>query len=828
MRWLFRPAATLLGRLRYAHKFVVVGLVLLLPLGFVAKSYVDLQHAQIAASARERVGVAYMAPLVELTAMAVAARHEVSTGAELGLVDVGAGIARVEEADRRHGADLGVGREWAAARDLLLAADVAVPAAAAFQAYNRAVDALLLLIVHVGDRSNLTLDPNLDSYYLMDALQFRLPILLDVTGRAVDRAVLARREQAGASTDVLIDLALANGVLASTRAALHTGIGTSVASSRSGELRRLAPAGLQAVDKAVAALEQQLTEAVKQRTLAGLEDHVADPARKTTVRFTRLTAAQLDRLLAVRIAGFSRRARTVELVAVAAGLLAIWLFVGFYQSVAGPVRRMVAMLQAVAAGDLDQRVELDNRDELRFIASTLNDTVAKTKAASDRLAHQAHHDLLTGLPSRALILDRLERSLRREQPADRLAVLFLDLDRFKPINDSLGHEAGDEVLRTVADRLRDAVRPGDTVGRLAGDEFVVVCDDLPHERDAVDIAARLVAAVSDPIVLRSPPVAGREVNLGASVGVAFATGPAASPDELLGDADVAMYHAKQRGRGGVEIFDERLRVKLERRVMIQDQLLRALHDDQFRVVYQPVADAASLVVTGFEALVRWEHPSAGTLSPAEFIPVAEETGLIVPLGARVLREACRQAAAWRALPEGAGLEVSVNLSARQLADADLVATVTAALGDSGLPAGALWLEITESTVMADGATAGRTLAELRALGVRLAIDDFGTGYSSLDHLRRFPIEQLKIDRSFIAGLGGDPEDEAIVGLIIGLAGTLRLGVVAEGVETAEQLAILRRLGCDAVQGFHVGRPLPPDLAFAALGAGAGAIVTGRR
>jgi diguanylate cyclase (GGDEF)-like protein len=550
MRGLFRPAATLLGRLRYAHKFVVVGLVLLLPLGFVAKAYVDLQDGQIASSAKERVGVAYMAPLVELTAMAVAARHEVSTGAELGLVEVGAGIARVEEADRRHGAALGVGREWAAARDLLLAADVAVPARAAFQAYNRAVDALLLLIVHVGDRSNLTLDPDLGTYYLMDALQFRLPILLDVTGRAVDRAVLAQRERVGASTDVLIELALANGVLASTRAALHTGIGTSVASSRSSELRRLAPAELQAVDSTVTALENELTRAVKRRTLAGLEDDVADPARKASARFAKVTAAQLDRLLAVRIAGLTRRARTVELVAIVAALLAIWLFAGFDLSVAGPVRRMVAMLRAVAAGDLDQRVVVDNRDELRFIASAINDTVARTKAASDRLAHQAGHDLLTGLPNRSLILDRLERSLRAERAPGRPAVLFVDLDRFKPINDSLGHEAGDEVLRRVADRLQDAVRPADTVGRLAGDEFIVICDDLAAEHDAVDIAGRLVAALSAPIVLRCPSVAGREVNVGASVGIASRepgrpprptscsatpTSPCTTPSSAVGD-----------------------------------------------------------------------------------------------------------------------------------------------------------------------------------------------------------------------------------------------------------------------------------------------------
>jgi diguanylate cyclase (GGDEF)-like protein len=818
MQWLFRPATALLGNLRYAHKFAVVGLVLLAPLAFVAKTYVDLQDSQIAFSAKERLGVAYMAPLVELTATAVAARHEVAAGADAGSVDVGAAVAQVEKADRRNGVALGVSGEWAAARELLRAADVAAPAQAAFQAYDRAIDALLALVVRVGDRSNLTLDPDLDTYYLMDALQFRLPLLLDVTGRPVDRAILSARQRADASTDTLIDFAVANGVLSSARAALHAGISTAVASTRSAELRRLAPDRLAAVDTAVAVLSDRLTTAVRQRSLAGLREDAAKQAWTAGLAFARLAATQLDRLLSVRITGFSRRADSIQLVAALAGLLAVWLFVGFYLSVATPVRRMVAMLQAVAAGDLGRRVVVDNRDELRFIASAINDTVATTKAARDRLAHQATHDVLTELPNRALILDRLEQGLRRLDRADgRMAVLFIDLDRFKPINDSIGHEAGDEVLRTVADRLRQAVRPGDTVGRLAGDEFIVLCEDLPTDQDAVDVAARLVASLSDPIVLRCPTAAGREVGVGASVGIAFAqAGRAGSPDQLLGDADVAMYRAKQRGRGRIEVFDEQLRVALERRVALHEQLLQALHQDQFRVVYQPIADAARLAVTSFEALVRWEHPTRGMVSPAEFIPIAEETGVIVPLGARVLREACRQAATWQALPNGANLAVSVNLSARQLADADLVATVTAALADSGLPAGALWLELTESTVMADADVAGDTLAELRRLGVHLAIDDFGTGYSSLAYLRRLPIEQLKIDRSFVAGLGDDPEDQAIVGLIVSLAGTLGLSVVAEGVETPEQLSSLRRLGCDTVQGFHVGRPLPPDLAFAAI------------
>jgi diguanylate cyclase (GGDEF)-like protein len=836
MKWLFRPAAKLAGSMSYALKFIVVGLVLVIPLAFVTKVHVDLANSQIEFSAKERRGVAYMVPLVDLTATVVANRHDSATRARVRHGDEDAALRRVEAADRRYGAALGVTEEWIAVQDLLRSTHKAASPPRVVRAYNLAVDALLALIIRVGDRSNLTLDPDLDSYYLMDALQFRLPILLDVSGRAVDQAVLAAQAGQDPSTDTLIDLAVANGVLSSTRSALQTGITTSVNSTDSEELRRDVPPSLAAADQAVLGLERRLTAAVKQRTLAGLgvERGRADPvsrARVEALSFARINAAQLDRLLAVRIADLSRRARTVQLVAILAGLLAFWLFVGFYLSVATPVRRMVAMLRAVAGGDLNQRVVVENRDELRFIANALNDTVATTKGATDRLAHQATHDVLTGLPNRGLLLDRIDQGLRRlERSTTPLVVFFLDLDRFKPINDSLGHEAGDEVLRTVADRLRKVLRPTDTIGRLAGDEFIVLCEDLPFEQDAMEIAGRLISALSDPIRLSGAAGAGREVSVGASVGIAFAqAGHTASPDQLLGDADVAMYRAKERGRGMIEVFDEQLRVLLERRISIQERLRRALQEDQFRVVYQPIVDATSLTVYGFEALVRWEHPDDGILSPAEFIPVAEETGLIVALGAGVLREACRQTAAWRAHhPGGAELRVSVNLSARQLVDADLVGTVTSALADSRLPAEALWLEITESAVMADAEAASHTLAELRSIGVHLAIDDFGTGYSSLAYLRRLPIDQLKIDRSFVDGLGADPEDEAIVSLILSLARTLRLRTVAEGVETPEQLASLRRLGCDAVQGFHIGHPLPPDLAEAAIGVAAEARLTGTR
>ena len=346
------------------------------------------------------------------------------------------------------------------------------------------------------------------------------------------------------------------------------------------------------------------------------------------------------------------------------------------------------------------------------------------------------------------------------------------------------------------------MRPHDTVGRLAGDEFVVVCEDLT-DREALDVAERVAAAVSEPMML-----GGRESVITASIGIAHAE-PGTRAEDMLRDSDVAMYGAKERGRSRIELFDAEMRRRMIDRLEMERSLRAAIAAGDLRLDYQPIVALDGWRVTAAEALVRWDHPERGLVHPAEFIPLAEDSGLILPLGRWVLTEACRQLAAWRAggRPD---LRVTVNLSARQFADPELTDVVAEALAKADLPADALWLEITESVLMEEVQTTANTLHALKSLGVHLAVDDFGTGYSSLSYLKRFPVDLLKIDRSFIDGLGTDPEDGAIVLAIVSLAEALRLEVVAEGVEHFHQLEALHRLGCDAVQGFLLGRPGPAD------------------
>jgi diguanylate cyclase (GGDEF)-like protein len=424
------------------------------------------------------------------------------------------------------------------------------------------------------------------------------------------------------------------------------------------------------------------------------------------------------------------------------------------------------------------------------------------------MLHQAFHDALTELPNRALFLDRLEQALVRQGRRSALtAVLFLDLDRFKWINDSLGHAAGDQLLVQVAERLGNATRPGDSVARFGGDEFVVLCDDLDGEWEALTIAKRLESALSNHFC-----VEGRDITVSASVGIATtASATGATADSLLRDADAAMYRAKERGRNRIESFQGGMRARAVERLEVESDLRRALERGELRVHYQPVVRLAGAAMVGVEALVRWQHPERGLVPPGEFIPVAEETGLIQPLGAFVLRESCRQVATWnRANPERVPLSVAVNLSARQMSASDLTRLVLTALNESGLEPGLLCLEITESVLMEDVTASRNVLMSLKELGVRLGIDDFGTGYSSLLYLRRFPVDILKVDRSFVSGLGQNSEDGAIVAGVLGLAHALGVGAIAEGVEEPEQADKLAALGCELAQGFLWSKPLAAE------------------
>jgi diguanylate cyclase (GGDEF)-like protein len=431
--------------------------------------------------------------------------------------------------------------------------------------------------------------------------------------------------------------------------------------------------------------------------------------------------------------------------------------------------------------------------------------------------HQSLHDALTGLPNRALLSDRLEHGFARaERDGVHVAVLLLDVDQFKTINDSLGHEAGDDLLVALSARLQHVTRGSDTVARLGGDEFVVLCE-VESEDEAFAIAGRIADAWELPIPLGS----GGEIFVSASIGIAVARGHR-SAEQMLREADAAMYRAKEGGRGRFELFDEEMRRDAFERLRTESELRRALERDQFRLVYQPIVDVADCRLIGFEALVRWERPGYGALvSPADFIPIAEETGLIAPLGRWVLEQATADLAAWRLRnPAAADVRLTVNVSGRQLGRPEFLDEVRNALRRSGLRPESLGLEITESVLFKDASSLRSTLEALRRMGVRVLLDDFGTGYSSLSRLKGFPVDAIKVDRSFIDGLGSEEEDTAIVGAVVEIARSLGLEAIAEGVEHPDQLVRLRELGCTAAQGYLLAPPRPVTELDAALALGA--------
>ena len=443
-------------------------------------------------------------------------------------------------------------------------------------------------------------------------------------------------------------------------------------------------------------------------------------------------------------------------------------------------------------------------DSVSFLQSMANALASAIDRRTDEeeARERALHDPLTWLPNRALFADHLATALaRQERRGGWAAVIFLDLDRFKLINDGLGHQAGDELLKEVAPRLKEAIRPGDVVARFGGDEFAVLLDDLTSERDATRVAERIAAALQSPFV-----IGGRELFVSASMGIALG-GSADQSETLIRDADAAMYRAKELGRARYEMFDQNMRFRLAERLRVENELRSGIDRGELRVHYQPVVELRSGRVAGAEALVRWNHPERGLLLPGEFIDVAEESGLVRPLGDWVLGEACRQVAVWQnAAPDAPPLSMAVNVSARQLSDPGFPHTVRRVIEATDIEPVSLTLELTESLVMDQNRSSLGALQALNELGVRLSLDDFGTGYSSLAYLQRLPLNLIKLDRRFIARVGTETDD-AIVKAVVALGQSMGLGVVAEGVETAEQLATVAELGCQFAQGFYFSRPV---------------------
>ena len=445
-------------------------------------------------------------------------------------------------------------------------------------------------------------------------------------------------------------------------------------------------------------------------------------------------------------------------------------------------------------------------DSNRFVyrmTGSLTD-VTDQKQAEKLLLHNAFHDALTGLPNRALFMDRLKHALAEVKKGEgySFGVLFLDLDRFKVVNDSLGHQIGDQLLVATARRLESCLRPGDIVARLGGDEFAVIVDHVRHVTDAIQTAERIREHLSAPFNL-----SGHEVFISASIGIALNQTASEEPDEIIRNADTAMYRAKDQGRGCFELYDKGMHVRNAALSQLETGLRGALARDEFRVHYQPIISLETWRISGFEALIRWDHPELGYISPLKFIPVAEDTGLIIPIGLWVLREACQQLRVWQAqFPSDPPLSMSVNLSGRQFSQPDLIDQISQILHETDLDASSLKIEITESAIIENIDAAALMLKRIKALGVRLSLDDFGTGYSSLSYLHRFPIDTLKIDRSFVSRINL-PKNAEIVKTILTLASNLGMDVVAEGVETRDQIIQLTGLNCEYVQGYLLSKPI---------------------
>jgi diguanylate cyclase (GGDEF)-like protein len=502
-------------------------------------------------------------------------------------------------------------------------------------------------------------------------------------------------------------------------------------------------------------------------------------------------------------------ARTVEsskLVLIASLMIGLLLGLGgllwVRRRITHPVRRLMSQIRRQGEANATTEEDLAQSGEFGVLARALADAELQRAELEEELRRQALEDPLTGLANRTLFKDRVEHALdRRREDGKTIGVAFLDLDDFKTVNDSLGHAAGDELLVTVAQRIKESVRTSDTVARLGGDEFAVLLDDV---EDVAVPAHRILQALATPVSLEGKPVA-----VYGSVGIALHE-PGQTAADLLRNADVAMYKAKGEGKGGYRAFDESMRGAATERFALKNELLTAVANDEFRLHYQPIMDLTTGRRKAVEALVRWEHPLRGLVSPGSFIPLAEETGAIVPIGRWVLNTACSQVAAWRNSPDSSDLRLCVNVSPSQLGDSTLVMDVSRALTQSGLPPAALVLEITESAFLLTDEQLAVTIRELAELGVVIALDDFGSGYSSLGYLSKLPIGILKIDLSFVSRIDQGPEEAAVAQAIIMLGHTLGLEIVAEGIETPEELAELKRRGCPLGQGFFLGRPVPPE------------------
>ncbi len=797
MDLLLHPGMRVMRRLAVSGKFGLIAVLLLLPLAISIVGSFQQSTGQITVTQREREGLKLVQPMVALvvqlsTARNLALKQQRPTGTWADLA------AEVDTAETAYGDEMGTRQDWARVRAAVAAvyAQGQTPPQAAARAAT-ATRQMQQLIKKVSDASNLILDPELDSYYVMIMLVDRLPRV--VVAAAEAQELMAR--QSGAAADQLT-LGIATDNLGDAARQLSLDLATAVSASRENALRQQISAESWALGTAV----NQFSAALATSSGRTLVD--TDTVCASALALTNALASGLDQLLAARQDQVtSERSRPLELTLVMLAVV-LYLLMALTRATTRDVRIVLEEISTVTNGTVHQTSALSGSDEFAQMSRAVVFARDRLTALVGTLRFQATHDELTALGNRSLFTQKVEDALAAESGT--VVVLLVDLDGFKDVNDSFGHDIGDRLLRTVGARIHRGVPRRSVVARLGSDEFAILVGDL-HDGDSPEQAVtRLEQLLSQPVDLD-----GRRMRVQAGIGVARAQAGTIDAVELVRNADVALNFAKDHGKGRTTFFEPSMHDRTRERTELSADLVQAIDRDELRVVYQPIVDLEAGTLHGVEALVRWEHGTRGPISPTVFVPLAEATGLIVPIGRWVLERACEQLAQWqRDFPDGYPLTMDVNLSTDQLGEKDLVSEVLALVERTGIDATALVLEITESALVRDIDTALRRLGQLSAVGVRIALDDFGTGYSSLSYLRRLPVTVLKIDRSFV--LDGDSPGQALLRSIVDLGTGQGMQIVAEGIEEAEQADRLRAAGCHLGQGYLWARPMPADAITAIL------------
>lgn len=805
MAVVLRPGMLLFRRFNVPGKLAILALALLLPSMVGAFTAQGVRTGSASALQQERHGLTYMRSLVRLAIQIAQVRDELTAGGHPEVVSLSA-LSEVEQLHVDLAEVLDVREEWRRLRALLHEGmsqtheDPPAPGdpTATFQL---AAESTYRLVTEVADSSGLALDGHLDGHYVTMAVATRLPTLVEAACRAQESETARRR---GASSD--LEARLAAGILTDRASKLRQTLDLAWEATHGVALRQRSGPDLQALDAAVGVLSDSLSSRPPSgRPLPALSAHALWTASLDLI--DSLTSG-LDGILAQRGEDLHRalllRAALIALTV----LLAVYLFVSLYLTMTSDVRSVLGDISTVTSGGIHQTEPLPGRDEFARMSGAVVYARDQLTALVGALRYQATHDDLTALGNRTLLTEKLEEVLAPREisgpSTPRVGLVVIDLEGFKDVNDSFGHGIGDHLLRTVGARFHKGVRRKDIVARLGGGDFAVLLPETEGEQEAKEIARRLQETLEQPVV-----VGGRRLRLRVNAGIALGDPGVTGAAELLRNADVAKYAAKELGRGQMAVFQPAMHARARERTELSADLVTALEQGELALLYQPIVDLHSGQIHGAEALVRWQHPVRGDVPPDVFVPLAEATGLIQPIGRWVLRRAAEELVGWQQeFPDGYPLTLDVNLSAAQLTDDGLVEDILSIIDETGVDPRFLVLEITESALMADIDTALRRLGQLSAIGVHLALDDFGTGYSSLSYLLRLPVSVLKIDKSFIAGIGErDDHPRALLRSIVGLGASLGMQTVAEGIEDASQEGLLRDAGCHLGQGYRYAPPL---------------------